>query len=398
MSAMTFTCARAILAAILLSASTACGSSSPPAEETKPAPPSDATTVVFTADQVRHGGVRWAAASSEAVGRRTELPGRLVPNDDRTTRISAPLQARVVTVHVKLGDRVAAKQPLVSLRSPEAASTRADEAKAIAELNSRDAAVNYAKHARERAERLLELKAIAAQDVERARTDEQLADAARNQAQAELDRTRAILHDYGAEGASGDVVLRAPAAGVVVARDAVPGAVVEAGALLVTVTDASSLWLEIAATESAAPLVKPGQRIVFTVRAFSDAPFDAEIQSVGAALDPETRTLPVRAAVSAAGGKLKPGMFATVSIEGTPATLVTVPDAAVQLLAQKPVVFVARPDGNGGAVFTRRDVEIASSQAGRTALLKGVAPGEQIVVDGAFAVKSEFARGKMAAG
>ena len=85
-------------------------------------------------------------------------------------------------------------------------------------------------------------------------------------------------------------------------------------------------------------------------------------------------------------------------MEGAAATVVTVPDAAIQLLDQKPVVFVAKPDGSGGAVMTRRDVELGPKQSGRTAIVKGVQPGELIVVDGAFAVKSEFARGKMAEG
>lgn len=395
---MTSTLVRVTLSATLIAVSTACGSASPPAEEKKPVPATNATTVTFTPDQIGHGGVRWEAATSATVGSHTELPGRLVPDDDHTTRVSAPLQGRIVTVHVKFGDRVARGQPLVSLRSPEAVSARADEAKAIAELNSREAAVNFATRARERAERLLELKAIAAQDVERARTDEQLAQAARAQAQAEVNRARTTLREYGGGEGSGEVVLRAPAAGVVVARDAVPGSVVDAGALLVTITDASSLWLDIAATESVASSLARAQRVEFRVPAFGDERFEARVQSVGAALDPETRTLPIRAIVDSAGGKLKPGMFATASIEGAAATMVTVPDAAIQLLDQRPVVFVARPDGKGGAVMSRRDVELGPKQAGRTSLLKGVQAGELIVVDGAFAVKSEFARGKMAEG
>lgn len=395
---MSMTSKRALLTTVLMFTCAACGSSAPPAEEKKPAPPANATTVTFTPAQVSHGGVRWEAATSGSVGSRTELPGRLVPDDDRTTRVSAPLQGRVVAVHVKFGDRVTRGQPLVSLRSPEAASARADEAKAVADLNAREAAVNYAKRARERAERLLELKAIAAQEVERARTDEQLAEAAKAQAQAEVIRARTTLRDYGATAGSGDVVLRAPAAGVVVARDAVPGMVVEPGAPLVTITDASSLWLDIAATESVATALERLQRVDFTVPAFGDEKFHARIESVGAALDSQTRTLPVRAIAASAGGRLKPGMFATVWVEGTPATLVTVPDGAVQLLDQKPVVFVVKPDGSGGGVMTRRDVEPGPRQSGRAAILKGLQPGELVVVDGAFAVKSEFARGKMAEG
>ena len=352
MIAMKMTFMPAMLATVLTFACAACGSSAPPEEEKKPAPSPNATTITFTPDQVTHGGVKWSAATSESVGSRTELPGRLVPDDDHTTRLSAPLQGRVVTVHVKLGDRVTRGQPLVSLRSPEAASARADETKAVAELNSREAAVNFAKRTRERAERLLELKAIAAQEVERARNDEQLAEAARAQAQAEVERARAALREYGAAGSGSDVVLRAPASGVVVSRNAVPGTVVEPGAPLVTITDATSLWLDIAATESVASTLKRAQGVQFTVPAYGDQKFDARIQSVGAAFDPETRTLPVRALANSAGGKLKPGMFATVWVEGTSATVVTVPDGAVQLLDEKPVVFVVKPDASGGAVFT----------------------------------------------
>ena len=157
MTAMRVIFIRTSLAGVLVFICAGCRSSAPPEEEKRAAPSPNATTITFTADQVSHGGVRWSAATSDSVGSRTELPGRLVPDDDHTIRLSAPLQGRVVTVHVKLGDRVTRGQPLVSLRSPEAASVRADEAKAVAELNSRNAAVNFAKRGRERAERLLEL-------------------------------------------------------------------------------------------------------------------------------------------------------------------------------------------------------------------------------------------------
>jgi cobalt-zinc-cadmium efflux system membrane fusion protein len=168
---------------------------------------------------------------------------------------------------VKLGDRVTRGQPLVSLRSPGAASARADEAKAIAELNSRETAVNFARHARERAERLLELKAIAVQEVERARNEEQLAEAARSQAQTEVDRARAPLREYGT-GSGSDVVLRAPAAGVVVGRDAVAGSVVEPGHC----SSPSPMPRPLAGDrgDRVAAALKRAQRVEFTVPAYGD--------------------------------------------------------------------------------------------------------------------------------
>jgi membrane fusion protein, heavy metal efflux system len=75
-----------------------------------------------------------------------------------------------------------------------------------------------------------------------------------------------------------------------------------------------------------------------------------------------------------------------------------VPTDAVQLLDNRPVVFVAVPDGKGGAAFERRDVETGAARAGATPVTKGLRAGDVVVMTGAFAIKSEFARSKMTMG
>ena len=312
------------------------------------AAPATTTELAFSAAQVRHGGVRWAPAEASTMAAAAELPGKLAPNEDRTARLSAPAQARVVTVHVQFGDRVARNQPLVTLQSQEASAARADYSKAVAELNSRRAAANYSRATVERSERLLTAKAIARQEVERARADDELARSAVEQAQAEVDRARSTLVQLGVNSVSGAMVLRSPLDGIVLSREAVPGSVVDAGAPLVTVSDVRTLWLEISATDRVAAVLAPGARARFAVPALPVDTFEARVQSVGGALDPVTRTLPVRALAPNGSRKLRPEMFATVWIEGgAPHAGVAVPDSAVQMLDEKPVVFVARPDGSG---------------------------------------------------
>jgi hypothetical protein len=56
------------------------------------------------------------------------------------------------------------------------------------------------------------------------------------------------------------------------------------------------------------------------------------------------------------------------------------------------------PDGKGGAKFIRRDVETGSTVDGRTHITKGIAPGNVIVTEGAFAVRSSFSRNSMKMG
>jgi cobalt-zinc-cadmium efflux system membrane fusion protein len=359
-----------------------------------------ATSVTFTAAQVEHGGVRWGSVTASEVAGVIELPGQLVPNEDRTARLGAPAQGRVVTVHVRPGERVSRGQALVTLQSQAASAAMADYDKATAELASRRAAATYARTAKERADRLLAIKAGSRQEAERAAADDELARAALAQAEAEVARARAGVTQLGATSASGAMVLRSPIAGVVLSRDAVPGAVAEAGAPLVTVSDPGTLWLEVAASDRVASAVGAGTRVRFAVPGFPADTFEARVQSVGGALDTATRTVPVRAVVANPEGRLRAAMFATTWIEGgerQPAVLV--PADAVQLLDNRPVVFVAHAGEAGGGVrFERRDVEVGATVGGQTQVLAGLQPGDTVVVAGAFAVKSEFARSKMAEG
>jgi cobalt-zinc-cadmium efflux system membrane fusion protein len=158
------------------------------------------------------------------------------------------------------------------------------------------------------------------------------------------------------------------------------------------------LWLEVAAPERDASALRTGQRVRFRVPAFPKETFDARIAAVGGSLDRETRTLPVRASVENVDERLRPAMFATVLLEaGAQAPAISVPDEAVVLVDERPVVFVARPRRDGGAEFERRDVEIGNKTDGRVFLVGGVRPGEPVVVAGAFAVKSQLERSKLPA-
>jgi cobalt-zinc-cadmium efflux system membrane fusion protein len=356
-----------------------------------------ANTVHFNKAQIEHGGVRWEPTAASATTATFELPGQLVPNDDQTARIGSPSEARIMRVFPHVGDRVSAGEALVVLQSPTAGTARSDVSKATAEVNSRRAALTYARTTRERAERLLESKAGSRQDLERARADEELAQSTLTQAEAELRRAQAASRQLGVN-ASGEMVVRSPLAGVVLSREAVQGAVAQPGAPLVTVSNVKSLWLEVAAAEHAASALRNGQRVRFSVPAFPGETFEASVASIGGSLDSQTRTLPVRATVDNSSGKLRPAMFATVQLTaGAETTAASVLEGAVILIDEKPTVFVARTSSDGGADFERRAVEIGSKANGRALIVRGVSPGENVVVAGAFAIKSQFERSKLPA-
>lgn len=385
---------RIILLCLLATGAACTGGDVRTEEESLPAavPSQD---VVMSRDQIAHARIRWDVVAASTATEVVEVPGQLAPNEDRTARLGSPARARVVTVHVHKGDRVRRDQPLVTLASEQAATARAEYAKAVAELNAHRVTERYARTALGRAERLLALKAISSQDVEKARVEEEVADSRVTQAEAEVERARATLVQLGVSE-TGEMIVRAPLAGIVLTREAVPGSVVEAGEPLLMITDPATLWLDIAATERVAPALRTGGIVTFTVPELAPRRFEATIGNVGGALDPTTRTLPVHAVVINDSGALRPAMFATVLLPvGDARSGVSVPDGAMQLLDQRPVVFVAIPDADGGARFDRRDVEVGARARGQVQILGGLSPGEIVVIDGAFAVKAAFARPRM---
>jgi cobalt-zinc-cadmium efflux system membrane fusion protein len=357
----------------------------------------DSNSVTMTATQIEHGKISWAPAGVGQVATTAVIPGTIIPNENRTARLSAPAEGRVTTVRVQPGDRVGRGQILVSLVGPGAGSAQSDVSKAAAQVAAMRAQAGYARAARERAERLLALKAIPRQDYERAIADDESANASLTQALSEQRRAISSAEQLGA-GASlaGEMVLRSPLSGVVLSRNAQPGAVVGAGTELVSVTDASSLWLQVNAPEKLASLFEVGGMLHFTVPAYPGDRFDARITAVGAALDPNSRTLLVRATVLNGNQKLKPEMLASVGVESTgAATVPVVPDDAIQLMDGKSTVFIARPNTRGGATFVRRAVEVGSRTGTTVAVTSGLAAGELVVIAGAYAVKAEIQKRSM---
>ena len=179
--------------------------------------------------------------------------------------------------------------------------------------------------------------------------------------EAEVERARATLAQLGVSD-TGEMIVRAPLAGIVLTREAVPGSVVEAGEPLLMITDPSTLWLDIAATERVAPgaaVGRPGH--VHGARTCA-APVRGDHRERRRRARPDD--------ANAAGARRSDQRLRSASPGdvrhrvmlplGDARAGVSVPDGAMQLLDQRPVVFVAIPDADGGARFERRDVEVGA--------------------------------------
>lgn len=304
----------------------------------------------------------------------TEATARVAFDEGRVSRIGTPVSGRVLELRVQPGDRVRKGQPLLVIASPDAESAFADwiAARADAALAERNL---------ERQRRLLADQAVSQREVLQAEGEATKAHAARARALARLEILGMSPDEPAAKPSR--YLLRAPIDGVVVDRPATPGMEVRAdsGAALVTVADLSRLWVLADVFERDVGAVAKGATATVRVAAWPGRTWEGKVAHVGDVVDPQSRTVKVRVEVQNPDQRLKPEMFARVTLRGGPAApSLAVPSRAVLSDGAASVVVVALGEGR----FQRRTIEAGPERDGHVRVLSGLAPGERVVVDGAI--------------
>ncbi len=178
---------------------------------------------------------------------------------------------------------------------------------------------------------------------------------------------------------------RSPIGGYVGRKTAVTGLYVQPGAELFEIADLSTVWVIADVYESEIDRVRVGQKATITVPAVSGLHFAGQVSFVYPAVSAGSRTLQVRIAVKNPGLRLRPGMFANVTLDlGAVAGLV-VPSEAVVDTGEYQYLFVARQGGR----FEPRQLRLGSRGEGKVQVLEGVTEGETVVTTANFLVDSE---------
>ncbi|MBX9896781.1 MAG: efflux RND transporter periplasmic adaptor subunit [Qipengyuania sp.] len=176
----------------------------------------------------------------------------------------------------------------------------------------------------------------------------------------------------------------APRSGVVTAIGARPGAKVEPGQSIVTLADISQVWVVAEVPEASMGQVRVGQPAVINFPAYAEEPRPGRIDYIFPTLDLEARTGRVRVTLANPGVRLKIGMFAQLSIAGTPTGGLVVPAEAVISTGKRNVVIVQRNNG-----FIPVEVEPGRTVGDMTEIRRGLAPNDIVVVSGQFLIDSE---------
>lgn len=355
--------------------------------------------IILTAEAQRNAGIVAEPVRLENVAETITATGELTVNEERTWNVGALIEGRIIEVLATPGDFVKAGMVLARMHSHDVHDSRADYRRASEEVARARAAVATAQRLRDRAARLLELKAASRQDVELAEAQLREALAVQRNAETEQARIRTHITEYlevplvgSGDSHDSDIPIKAPASGLVIDRKATAGTVVSPGQEVFRISDTSSVWMIARVNETDLSALRAGQNVRVLVRAWPDRPFQGRIVRLGEQLDPTTRTLQVRVLVPNPNGLLKPEMYAAAEIEGPgKRQRILVPTAAVQDLNGARAVFVKTSDSH----FEVRPVETARVIAGSTEIASGLEPGEQVVVKGSFVLKSELLRGSL---
>jgi cobalt-zinc-cadmium efflux system membrane fusion protein len=378
-----------VLSAVALTA--AC-SSTPHQDAVTPAPANDAVTLSVSSQQL--AGVVVEAAKATTAAADVEAVATVALDDTRTARIGALVEGVVAATHVGVGDRVSKGALLAGLHSHAVHDGWADYRKAVADERRLQQEVAFANDTVARTERLLADKASSVLEVERAKAASASTSQQLIAANAEVRRARESLEHLGiaisaspGAAASEIVPVQTPQSGVVLEKHVTAGTAVTPGTALFVISDISFVWVLAELDESALGRVKAGLPVHVSVSAYPEERFEATVTLIGDTINPTTRRVVVRCEAANADGRLKPGMFARVTLEGVrPEPVVQVPVDAVQEIGERRVVFVAGPSGQ----YVARDVETGAERDGHVDIRRGLAAGDRVVVRGAFLLKSQL--------
>lgn len=335
------------------------------------------------------GQVETAVVQLKPVQPELVLVGKVAYGEDRYSKISSPLQGRVVEVRAHLGDRVKAGDTLLVIDSPDITAAYSEFVKEASDLE-------YATRAQELAKELYATKALALKDLKQAEND-------LIKARAEFRRAKERLLSLRIPAAELDKPLaqqritsrfemKSPLTGTVVERTVTPGQSVggDVGQVLFTVADLDRLQVVADVYERDLALVKVSQVARVNVEAYPSTDFGAVVASIGDVVDPNTRTIKVRAWVDNQEHKLKPEMFARLRLDvGDALPFLAIPKEAVVEIDGKHFVYLV----DVGEKYVKKEVKVSSVSAEFVRVLEGLTPGERIVTKGAVLVKGQDVKG-----
>lgn len=296
-------------------------------------------------------GVRTAKAERRSLWRKVEATGYVGFDESRVSQINLRTEGWIESLLIKNeGERVRKDQVLFEFYSPQLVNAQKE----------------YVQAQRRNDERML------------AATEEKML--ALGMEQADIQRLA------GSSKVSNTVQVLAPQDGTVTSLNVKEGMFVRPATEIMSLADLTSVWLQAGVFESQADWVMESQSAEARLNYMPGEVFSGKVDYVYPVLDPKTRTLQVRLRFDNPDQRMKPNMYARVTIFGKshPAAL-SIPREALIRGQENDRVVVALGDGN----YTVHEVMTGIESGGWLEIIAGVEEGDEVVTSAQFLIDSE---------
>jgi len=296
-------------------------------------------------------GVRTALAERRSLWRKVDATGYVGFDESRVSQINLRTEGWIERLLVKNeGERVKKGQPLFEFYSPQLVNAQKEYVQAKRRNDTRMLSAAE--------EKLLALGMVQADVRQLAKT-------------STVNNTVQVL---------------APQDGTVTSLNIKEGSFVKPATEIMSLADLSSVWLQAEVFESQADWVTEAQSAEARLNYMPGEVFSGRVDYVYPVLDPKTRTLQVRLRFDNPGERLKPNMYARVTIFGKshPGAL-SIPREALIRGQEIDRVVVAL----GGGDYTVKEVMSGIESGNWVEIIAGLEAGEEVVTSAQFLIDSE---------
>lgn len=294
-----------------------------------------------------------APVSLIAFADKIEALGNLKANE--SVRLTATLTEKVTAINFEDNQRVEKGDILVEMTTKEEQ----------ANLNAEQATLEEARRQMERLEPLVKSGAASPAILDERRR-------AYETAKARLEAIKSRISDR---------IITAPFSGVVGLRNISLGTVLQPGTLITTLDDDSVMKLDFSVPSVYLSALKPGLEITATSNAYPNLNFQGTVASIDSQIDPQTRSIAVRALIPNNDRLLRPGLLMRIDLYKNPRQTLIVPEEAIVPEGRKSFVYTVE---NSKAI--KKEVTIGTRRPGQVEIIEGLDASMFVIVHGTLNV------------
>jgi membrane fusion protein (multidrug efflux system) len=299
--------------------------------------------------------VEAAKVTAAPLSEQVTAVGTLLSNEAVT--VSSEIPGRLKEIHFQEGQPIEQGAPLFTL----------DDSVYRAQLADAEAKLKLAEQTHKRTSTLFSSKYATAQSADEAASNLAVSTAAVELARVQLEKSH----------------ITAPFSGIVGLRHVSAGEYITAGQALVNLESIDPVKADFRVPEKFLPAIRVGQTIRIRVDAFPDEIFEGKVYAIDPKLDVAGRSLLVRALVPNKEQRLRPGLFARVTVLlQLKEDALSVPEQAI--VPQGDSQFVFKIVG-GKAQMTK--VVTGTRRDGRVEIVEGLDAGDEVITAGQLKIR-----------